>query len=130
MIFGLLLALITGGAAVSMHTAPMQIGSTQHPFLARCLQLLTDPSLPPDLKGPLEETVTAINRIPPLLFQSPGQTEPILYAYEQFFAEYDPSQRAARGVYYTPPYVVSHQVAGIQRLLRDALAPAVLQMPR
>ena len=55
-----------------------------------------------------------------MLFGSPGQTEPILYAYEQFFADYDPGERAARGVYYTPPYVVSHQVGGIQRLLRDA----------
>ena len=89
-IFGLLLALITGGTTVSTHMAATQVGPTQHPFLARCLQLLTDPSLPPDLKGPLEEAVTAINRIPPSLFQSPGQTEPILYAYEQFSAAYDP----------------------------------------
>ena len=128
-IFGLLLALINAGAAVSTHTAATQIGAAQHPFLARCLQLLTDPSLPPDLRGPLEEAVTAINRIPPSLFKAPGQTEPILYAYEQFFAEYDPDERAARGVYYTPPYVVSHQVAGIQRLLRDAFGVTGLADP-
>jgi Type ISP C-terminal specificity domain len=119
-IFGLLLARIVGQVTVSMQTAATQIGATQHPFLARCLQLLTDPGLPLDLKGPLEEAVTGINRIPPSLFQAPGLTEPLLYAYEQFFAEYDPRGREARGVYYTPPYVVSHQVAGIQRLLRDA----------
>jgi hypothetical protein len=119
-VFGLLLALISSGATVSAQTVAGQVGSARHPFLARCLQFLTDPSLPPDLKGPLEEAVTAINRIEPTLFQGSGVTQPILSAYEQFFAEYDPSERAARGVYYTPPHVVSHQVAGVQRLLRDA----------
>lgn len=125
-VFGLLLARITGQVAVSMQTAAAQIGSTQHPFLARCLQLLTDPGLPLDLKGPLEEAVAGINRIPPPLFKAPGLTEPILYAYEQFFAEYDPKGREARGVYYTPPDVVSHQVAGVQRLLRDAFGASGL----
>lgn len=125
-LFGLLLARITSQATVSMQTAATQIGARRHPFLARCLQLLTDAGLPPDLKGPLEEAVTAINRVPPSLFRARGLTDPILYAYEQFFAEYDPQAREARGVYYTPPPVVRHQVAGVQRLLRDAFGASGL----
>lgn len=45
--------------------------------------------------------------------------DPLVSAYEHFFAAYDPEERAGRGVYYTPASVVRYQVSGVQSLLRE-----------
>lgn len=119
-VFGLLLGLTNSGIQISTQNAGEAIGAVQHPFLSRCLGLLTDTALPPDVQGPVREAVTAVNRIPPDLFRGVSNSQPILYAYESFFAAYDSSERAARGVYYTPKFIVDHQVLGIQTLLRES----------
>ncbi len=46
--------------------------------------------------------------------------DPIVYFYEPFLAQYDPQERERRGVYYTPPEVVSYIVRSIHDLLKDA----------
>ncbi len=47
-----------------------------------------------------------------------GKTDPIMHFYEAFLAEYDPSLRAKRGVYYTPEPVVSYIVRSVDFLLK------------
>jgi hypothetical protein len=119
-VFGLLLARLETGAELALDTAATGIDAAQHPFLHRCLSIMTDAALAPDLRTLLQEAVTTVNRIPPRIFQRNGDRDPLLYAYENFFAAYDPTERASRGVYYTPPYVVSYQVEGVHALLRNS----------
>lgn len=45
------------------------------------------------------------------------EKDPIIYFYEPFLAEYDPTERERRGVYYTPLPVVSYIVRSIDKLL-------------
>ncbi|KKU16152.1 MAG: hypothetical protein UX25_C0042G0009 [Candidatus Woesebacteria bacterium GW2011_GWC2_45_9] len=45
--------------------------------------------------------------------------DPIIHFYETFLAEYDPKERAKRGVYYTPEPVVSYIVRSIHKLLKE-----------
>lgn len=47
--------------------------------------------------------------------------DPVLHLYESFLARYDPSRRRRRGVYYTPPELVSYVVRSVDRLLRERL---------
>jgi len=46
-------------------------------------------------------------------------TDPIVHFYETFLAEYDPKEREQRGVYYTPPEVVSYIVRSLNIILKD-----------
>jgi len=45
--------------------------------------------------------------------------DPIIHFYETFLAEYDPAERAKRGVYYTPEPVVSYITRSIHHLLKE-----------
>jgi len=47
--------------------------------------------------------------------------DPIHHFYETFLAEYDPALRRRRGVYYTPPEVVSYVVRSVDGLLAEKL---------
>lgn len=96
-----------------------------HPLLFQCLQILWSPSSRPPLMQPLlEELCRTINLIPPELFEPPTASanrqyaqDPIVHAYEPFFAVYDSKARDAAGVYYTPAQVVEHIVSGVEHIL-------------
>ena len=45
--------------------------------------------------------------------------DPILHFYEDFLADYDPTLREQRGVYYTPEPVISYIVRSVDHLLRE-----------
>jgi hypothetical protein len=45
--------------------------------------------------------------------------DPIVHFYETFLAEYDPKERAQRGVYYTPEPVVSYIVRSLHYILKQ-----------
>jgi hypothetical protein len=47
--------------------------------------------------------------------------DPVLHFYETFLRHYDPELRRRRGVYYTPPELVSYVVRSVHRLLRSRL---------
>lgn len=53
-----------------------------------------------------------------------GFSDPIFHFYETFLAEYDPSLRESRGVYYTPEPVVGFIVRGIEHLLKTQFGKA------
>lgn len=98
-----------------------------HPLLYQCLQILwSRASRPPLLQPLLEELCRTINLVPPELFEAPMVTsdrryipDPIVHAYEPFFAVYDSKTRDAAGVYYTPVQVVEHIVSGVEYILTE-----------
>ncbi len=47
------------------------------------------------------------------------QQDPIIHFYETFLAEYDPSLRKSRGVWYTPEPVVNFIVRAVDEILKD-----------
>ena len=49
-----------------------------------------------------------------------GDDDPAVNFYEPFLAEYNPAERRARGVYYTPRPVVDFIVSSVDMILRDA----------
>lgn len=51
----------------------------------------------------------------------PGD-DPVIQFYEPFLQEYDPKEREARGVYYTPKPVVDYIVRSVDYLLKDKFA--------
>jgi hypothetical protein len=46
-------------------------------------------------------------------------SDPIVHFYETFLSEYDPKEREQRGVYYTPPEVVSYIVRSLNIILME-----------
>jgi predicted helicase len=53
-----------------------------------------------------------------LVEHKPGE-DPVIQFYEPFLAEYDPKEREARGVYYTPKPVVDYIVRSVDWILRS-----------
>jgi len=53
-----------------------------------------------------------------LVEHKPGE-DPVIQFYEPFLKEYDPKEREARGVYYTPKPVVDYIVKSVDWLLRN-----------
>jgi len=51
-------------------------------------------------------------------------SDPIIHFYETFLAEYDPSTREKRGVYYTPEPVVSYIVRSLNTILKEKFGKA------
>ena len=51
-------------------------------------------------------------------------SDPIIHFYETFLAEYDPSTREKRGVYYTPEPVVSYIVRSLNIILKEKFGKA------
>ncbi|MGF1671042.1 MAG: adenine specific DNA methyltransferase, partial [Balneolaceae bacterium] len=47
------------------------------------------------------------------------QTDPVIHFYETFLAEFDPSLRKSRGVWYTPEPVVNFIVRAVDDILKD-----------
>ncbi|MCP4404681.1 MAG: N-6 DNA methylase [bacterium] len=81
-----------------------------------------------DLPKPMEwilddiSEILAITDVKQLLhhyFHEGKGADPIIHFYETFLAEYDPSTRERRGVYYTPDPVVSYIIRSIHILLKD-----------
>ncbi len=50
--------------------------------------------------------------------------DPVVHFYETFLAQYNPKEREQRGVYYTPPPVVSYIVRSLNHLLKKSFAKA------
>lgn len=72
----------------------------------------------------VDDLVTLLNRCEEsaLIPRTAGRAidlDPVFHFYETFLAEYCPEERQRRGVYYTPPPVVSYIVRSIDLLLRD-----------
>jgi hypothetical protein len=63
--------------------------------------------------------VTNVNNILHKYYYEGKGKDPIVHFYETFLAEYDPKERARRGVYYTPEPVVSYIVRSLHYVLKQ-----------
>ncbi len=64
-------------------------------------------------------SVTDVNGILHKYFHEGKGRDPIIHFYETFLAEYNPSERERRGVYYTPESVVSYVARSINIILKE-----------
>jgi predicted helicase len=48
------------------------------------------------------------------------ERDPFIYFYEDYLKAYDPAMRKGRGVYYTPPPIVSFIVRAVDEILKDS----------
>lgn len=93
-------------------------------------------SPPPEIRWIVDDLVdllrpAPLKRVLERDFRQRRGRDPILHVYETFLQHYDPELRARRGVYYTPPEVVSYIVRSIDHLLRTRLGrPDGLADPR
>ena len=93
-------------------------------------------SPPPDLEWIVDDLVDLLRPAAwkPALqkhFRQREIRDPILHFYETFLRHYDPELRKQRGVFYTPPAVVSWVVRSVDHLLRTRLdRPDGLADPR
>lgn len=63
--------------------------------------------------------VTDVNSILRQFYKEGKGKDPIVHFYETFLAEYDPTTREQRGVYYTPEPVVSYIVRSLNIILKE-----------
>lgn len=93
-------------------------------------------SPPPEIERIVDDLVdlvrpAALKRSLQREFAERGDRDPILHFYETFLRHYDAKLRKGRGVYYTPPAVVSYVVRSVDHLLRTRLdRPDGLADPR
>lgn len=93
-------------------------------------------SPPPEIRWIVDDLVdllrpAPLKRILERDFRQKRGRDPILHVYETFLQHYDPELRKGRGVFYTPPEVVSYIVRSIDHLLRSRLdRPDGLADPR
>ncbi|MFC7909958.1 type ISP restriction/modification enzyme [Streptomyces nigra] len=101
-----------------------------HPLLSQCLSILWSPQARlPVMEPLLEELCRTVNLIKLDLFSQASDAgganryvpDPIVHAYEPFFAVYDSAARDANGVYYTPVEIVEHIISGISDVLKGSL---------
>jgi len=78
------------------------------PNIAESAQLLVD-----------QLNASEIERIRQKLIEHKPGEDPVIQFYEPFLAEYDPKEREARGVYYTPKPVVDYIVRSVDWILRN-----------
>ena len=92
---------------------------SEHSLLSTALNALVDPEVEETLRPGLNAILRLINAVPTSDFS--GYTDPWLFFYEHFLAEYDAKLRRDAGVYFTPVQVVNAQVRLIDDLLRNRL---------
>lgn len=126
--FGVLLWRLESRSEIQL-SSHVTLSKGAHPLLYQALSILWSPDARlPILEPLLENLARTANLIRPDLFErAPSVAErrpvpdPILHAYEPFFAEYDRAARETNGVYYTPVDAVSHIVSGVDYLLKHSL---------
>ena len=120
-VFALLLAHLENADVLDLHHAYETLDK-HHSLLSRSLEFLTDKSARKEISTSLSLTQRVIHETPPEAFTATKDvSDPWLFFYEYFLAEYDPELRKKAGVYYTPLEVVQCQVHLIDEILRKEL---------
>ncbi len=125
--YGLLAARCTLSHATdfSRHTAA-SILPDSNPFLKELFYHVAAPSLETNINYILENIETLLQNVPTDMLHSAFTTnnpleDPVVHFYETFLKEYNPKLRFERGVFYTPPQVISYIVRSVDRLLKTEL---------
>ena len=109
----------------SRHTA-VEALPRSNPFLIELFHHIASPRLEANVTYILDEIAALLRNVPAEMlrtaFAGRNQFEdPVIHFYETFLAEYDPQRRVDRGVYYTPPQVISYIVRSVDSLLKTEL---------
>lgn len=113
--YALLLARFEGVKEFNDHT-PSVLESNGHDLLAAVLGLMNQRSSRKPVEGLVQMLERVISRVDPQRLSTKG--DPWLYFYEHFLSAYDPEQRKAAGVYYTPAEIVKCQVSLADHIIR------------
>jgi predicted helicase len=97
-----------------------------NPFLSELFYQVASPNLEDNVTYILDDIATLLANVPTEMLRTAfvPQThfeDAVIHFYETFLAEYDPQRRVDRGVYYTPPQVISYIVRSVDALLKTEL---------
>ena len=109
----------------SRHTATDALPRS-NPFLVQLFHHVASPTLETNVTYILDDIVVLLRNVPIEMLRTAFAAgnhleDPVIHFYETFLAEYDPQRRVDRGVYYTPPQVISYIVRSVDSLLKTAL---------
>ena len=100
--------------------------SKSNPFLIELFHHVTSPSLKTNVTYILDDIATLLQNVPTDMLRTAFTTrnpleDPVIHFYETFLKEYNPRLRFDRGVFYTPPQVISYIVKSVDYLLKTEL---------
>ena len=109
----------------SRHTAAEALPRS-NPFLVQLFHHIASPTLETNVTYILDEIAALLRSVSTEMLRTAFAArnhlqDPIIYFYETFLTEYDSQRRVDRGVYYTPPQVVSYIVRSVDSLLKTEL---------
>ena len=110
----------------SRHTAAEALPKS-NPFLIQLFYHVASPTLETNITYILDDIAALLRNVPTEMLRTAFAAkthleDPVIHFYETFLAEYDPQRRVDRGVYYTPPQVISYIVKSVDSLLKTALS--------
>jgi type I restriction-modification system DNA methylase subunit len=113
----------TNKGNISDETASRRIPKT-NPFLVKVFDTIAGVDVDEKLGKWINVIAKLLNRANITEILAPKKSafeghDPIFYFYENFLAEYDPTLREKRGVYYTPLPVVSFIVRSVDKVLKQ-----------
>lgn len=114
---------IDNPATFSRETAAFQLPKT-NPFLRSIFGQIAGPDLDDRIVWAVDDLATILRltdmtEILKNFGQRTRQEDPVVHFYETFLAEYDPTMRESRGVYYTPEPVVSYIIRSVDYVLKQ-----------
>ena len=97
-----------------------------NPFLVQLFHQVASPNLEENVTYILDDIANLLANVPTEMLRTAfvlqaHSEDPVIHFYETFLAEYDPQRRIDRGVYYTPPQVISYIVRSVDGLLKTKL---------
>ena len=97
-----------------------------NPFLRQLFYQIASPNLEENVTYIVDDIVNLLANVPTEMLRTAfvlqaHLEDPVIHFYETFLAEYDPQRRIDRGVYYTPPQVISYIVRSVDALLKNGL---------
>ena len=109
----------------SRHTAVDALPRS-NPFLVQLFYHVASPTLETNVTYILDDIASLLQNVPTEMLRTAFAArnhleDPVIHFYETFLAEYDPQRRVDRGVYYTPPQVISYIVRSVDSLLKTEL---------
>ena len=113
------------GTNFSRHTAAEALPKS-NPFLVQLFYHVASPTLERNVTYILDDIASLLQNVPTEMLRTAFAArnhleDPVIHFYETFLAEYDPQRRVDRGVYYTPPQVISYIVRSVDSLLKTEL---------
>lgn len=125
--YGLFAARCTlpNGTNFSRHTAVGALPRS-NPFLIELFYHVASPRLETNVTYILDDIATLLQNVSTEMLRTAFTAnnyleDPVIHFYETFLKEYNPRLRFERGVFYTPPQVISYIVRSVDSLLKTEL---------